>query len=46
MEWFTDDPRRGQTALTLIALAVAAAIVAVGRKRLLWAIPFALLESF
>jgi hypothetical protein len=29
--------------LTLIALAVAAAIVAVGRKRLLWAIPFALI---
>ena len=38
MDWFTDDPRRGQTALTLIALAVAAVIVGVGRKRLLWAI--------
>jgi hypothetical protein len=43
MEWFTDDPRRGQLALTLIALVVAAAILAVGRKRLLWAIPFALI---
>src|SRR5947209_4677777 len=43
MEWFTDDPRRGQTALTLIALVIAAAIVGVGRKRLLWAIPSALI---
>ena len=43
MEWFTDDPRRGQTALTLIAIVVAAAILAVGRKRLLWAIPSALI---
>jgi hypothetical protein len=41
MEWFTDDPRRGQAALTVIALAIAAAIVALWRKRLLWAIPCA-----
>jgi len=41
MEWFTDDPRGGQTALTLIALVVAAVIVGVGRRRLLWAIPCA-----
>jgi hypothetical protein len=39
MEWFIDDPHRGETALTLIALAVAVVILGVGRKRLLWAIP-------
>ena len=43
MEWFTDDPRRGQTALTLIAFAVSVAILGLGRNRLLWAIPFALI---
>jgi hypothetical protein len=43
MEWFTDDPWRGQTALTLIALMVAAAILGVGRKRLRWAVPSALI---
>jgi len=42
MDWFTDDPHRGQTALTLIALMVAAAILGMGRRRLLWAIPSAL----
>jgi hypothetical protein len=41
MEWFTDDPRRGQTALTLIAFVVTVAILGLGRKRLLWAIPCA-----
>jgi hypothetical protein len=41
MEWFTDDPRRGEAALTLIAFAVAATIVALRRKRLLLAIPCA-----
>jgi hypothetical protein len=41
MEWFTDDPRRGQVALTLIAFVVAVGIVALGRKRPLWAVAFA-----
>jgi hypothetical protein len=38
MEWFTDEPKRGQTALTLIALAITCAILWFGRKRLLLAI--------
>jgi hypothetical protein len=38
MEWFTDHPWRGEAALWLIAFAVAAAILALGRKRLLLSI--------
>lgn len=43
MDWFTDDPRRGQSALTLIAIVIAAVLVGVGRKRLLWAVSCAII---
>jgi hypothetical protein len=43
MEWFVDDPRRGQTALTIIVLVLAAAGIWFGRKRLLLSVPVALL---
>lgn len=42
MEWFVDDPRRGETALTVIVLVAAAAGIWLGRKRLLLAVPASL----
>ena len=42
MEWLADDPERGETLLMAIALAIAAVIILLGRKRLLWAITGAL----
>ena len=43
MEWFVDDPRRGQIALTVIVLVAAAVGIWFGRKRLLLSVPIALL---
>lgn len=43
MEWFADDPNRGETALAILALAVIACIIWFGRRRLAVAIPVALL---
>ena len=43
MDWFVDDPRRGQIALTVIVLVAAAIGVWLGRKRLLLSLPIALL---
>jgi hypothetical protein len=41
MEWFIDEPRRGQTALTVIALLLATVIMWLGRRRLGLAVPSA-----
>jgi hypothetical protein len=41
MEWFTNEPWRGEAGLWLIAFAVTAAILAIGRKRLFLSIPCA-----
>ncbi len=35
MDWFIEEPRRGQIALTVIALSVAILIIFLGRKKLL-----------
>jgi hypothetical protein len=43
VEWFIDDPRRGQTALSIIVLALAVAGIWLGRKRLLLSVPIAFL---
>ena len=42
MEWFVDDPKRGQTALTIIAFVLTVGGIWFGRKRLSLAIPAAL----
>jgi hypothetical protein len=42
MEWVIEEPQRGQTALTIVALAVAAYIVFAGRKKLILSVPSAL----
>lgn len=42
MEWFVDEPRRGQIALTAIVLVAAAAGIWFGRKRPVLAIPVSL----
>jgi hypothetical protein len=42
MEWFTDEPLRGQIALTIISFAVATGILWVGRRRLALAVAAAL----
>jgi hypothetical protein len=42
MEWFVDDPRRGQIALTVMVLVVAAADIWFGRRKLLLAVPLSL----
>ena len=42
MEWFVDDPKRGQAMLGLIAIVIAVAILWFGRRRLLLAILIAL----
>jgi len=42
MEWFVDYPRRGETALWIMAFAFAAAVIWLGRRRLILAIPVAL----
>src|ERR1044072_4553384 len=39
MEWFVDDPHRGQIALTVIFLVIAAFGIWFGRKKLLVTIP-------
>jgi len=46
MEWFTDDPRRGQVALTVVVLVAAAVGIWFGRRRLLVAVPVALVFLF
>ena len=46
MEWFVDDPRRGQIALTVIALTLAAAVIWLGRRKLFLAVPSALALLF
>ena len=43
MEWFVDDPHRGQVALTVIALVIAVVGIWFGRKKLLVTIPVVLL---
>ena len=42
MDWFVDDPRRGQTALTISVFVVAVVGIWLGRKKLILAIPVAL----
>lgn len=42
MEWFIDDPSRGEMAFTVIAFAIPVAIVWFGRRRLFSAVPVAL----
>lgn len=41
MNWIVDDPRRGQTALTLIVLTVAVVGIWFGRKQLILTVPVA-----
>ena len=45
-EWFADEPQRGKTVLTVIALAVTTVIICLGRKRLSLAVPIALVFLF
>jgi len=42
MDWFVEEPHRGQTALTILALAIAAYVVFAWRKKLFLSIPAAL----
>ena len=42
MEWFVDEPRRGQIALTVVVLVAAAVGIWLGRKRLRVAVPVSL----
>jgi hypothetical protein len=42
MEWFLDEPSRAKTALAIVALLITAGIIWFGRKRLLSAVPIAL----
>src|SRR5881394_4326058 len=46
MEWFVDDPRRGQIALSIIVLLLAASVIWFGRKKLVVAVPVALVVLF